>query len=101
MSWWDTNLIPIRRPSIINQHIQPSKLLKRQINHTLPVLCIRHVLLLENETRGILRRDILASFGVDIGDDDFGAFFAEAAGDGCTESGASSCSVLVLYKCYR
>lgn len=89
-----TDLIPIRRPRIINQHIQPPKLLKRQSNHRLPVLRICHIHLLENQVLGILRRNILASFDVNVGDDDLGAFFAEAAGDGCAETGAASCFAL-------
>lgn len=81
-----THLILIRRPCIIHQNIQPPKPLKRQINYAPPVVLFRHVHFLEHEACGILRRDVLSCLSVDVGEDDFGAFFGEATGDGGAEA---------------
>jgi hypothetical protein len=49
---------------------------------------------LEDQVCGVQRGYFLASFGVDIGDDYFGAFFAEATGNCGAKSGATSYMVI-------
>jgi hypothetical protein len=86
-----TDLIRIGCPRIVNQDIEPAKLVKRQVDHRLPVLSAGDILFLKNEIGRILRCDLLAGLDVDVGQDDLGAFIAEARGDGGAKAGSSSC----------
>ena len=86
-----SHLIPVRRPRIINQNIYLIELGQRKVDQCAPCINLRDVCVLEDHVRGILGSDFLASFGVDIGDDDLCAFLSEAAGDCSAESGTTTC----------
>jgi len=86
-----THLIPVRRPRIVDEDVQPAELGEGEVDDGLPVVGLGDVLLLEHQVRRVLGRDLLAALDVDVGEDDLGALLAEPAGDGGAESRASSC----------
>lgn len=71
-------LISITRPGIIDNYIDPPKLLHRLFQTPLPIIDFRNIHLHEMHGFRILRGDLLASFRVEIGNYDFCSFKGEA-----------------------
>lgn len=86
----NTDLVAIGRSRVVHQDVQLSKFRECQIHNGLPILRLCHIHALEGQVGGVLRGDFLPALDVDVCDEDFGAFFTESTGNGCTETGASS-----------
>lgn len=56
----------------------------------MPVTRLAHIHALEDQVGGVLGDNLLAALDVDVCDNDFGTFLAEATGDSRTETGAAS-----------
>lgn len=81
-----THLIPITSSSIVHQYIDTPEFGDGKIQNRIPVCFLGNVHALEDQVARVLRGDILAALDIDIGDDDFRAFFAEASYDCCSEA---------------
>ena len=88
-----SDLVTVGSSRIIYQHIKSAELGECQIHQSIPRFCLCDIRPLEDQVGGILCGDFLTTLDIDVGNNDFGAFFTEASCNCSTKSRSRAYSI--------
>lgn len=79
-------LVLIARAGVVDEDIEFPELLEHARHGRVPISPLRDVHLLHDNGAGVLGGELLGGTGVDVADEDLGAFLHEEFRDGCAEA---------------